>query len=89
MSKFKKVKTWKDILKDPRVDYAFHDSDGYWVDLHGEYYNCFNPDCRTIHEDTIAECAEHMNEGVVDATPEQIEKWYNGYGSECKRPHER
>jgi uncharacterized pyridoxamine 5'-phosphate oxidase family protein len=37
MSKFKKVKTWKDILKDPRVDYAFHDSDGYWVDLHGPF----------------------------------------------------
>ena len=85
MSEFKKVKTWKDILKDPRVEMAYRDRYGYWVDLHPEYINDYTAevshiDSRLVHGDDVAWCVEKLNNEVREATPKEIEEWLSGHG---------
>lgn len=68
----KKVRTYADIKKDPRVSDIYRDGDGYWIHLKRGWI-CEGMDCGTIHEDTIALCAERMNLDVK-YMPEVIER---------------
>ncbi len=54
-----KPRTRADIAAHPAVEQIFHDSDGWWVWLHDEYWSS-NMECGTIHEMTIRECCEQM-----------------------------
>jgi len=87
MSKFKKVRTWKDILKDPRVERAYIETDycwdpdhgkSIWVELKGEYINTFS-DTRSIHESTVKDCIEQLNLMVREATPKEVKQWFGGH----------
>jgi hypothetical protein len=67
----KKARTYNDILKDPRVDSVSDErgyGDGVWVYLKQGYINiCL--DSTFIHEHTIAECCQQLNEEVIPGTP--------------------
>lgn len=66
--KFKKCRTRKDIENDPRVDFvSYEDSDGIWVYLKYPYYNTYL-EIATIHEDTIKDCLEQLNNDVIENT---------------------
>ena len=62
--KFKKPKTKNDIARLPFVDKIVNEGeDGYWVYLK-EGYRSTRMECSTIHEPTIAECIEAINDGI-------------------------
>ena len=67
----KKARTYNDILNDPRVDSVSDErgyGDGIWVYLKKGYINQ-RLECGTIHEHTIAECCQQLNEEVIPQTP--------------------
>ena len=67
----KKARTYNDILNDPRVDSVSDErgyGDGIWVYLKQGYINQ-RLECGTIHEHTIAECCQQLNEEVTPSTP--------------------
>jgi hypothetical protein len=70
--KFKKVKTFAEANKDPRVEDAFAEmgniEDGkldYWINLK-EGYICKSMGCGTIHEQTKGACLDLLNNDVVE-----------------------
>lgn len=75
MSKFKKVKTWKDILKDPRVERAFVDSDGFFIYLNPAFYNT-QATSFGIREDTQREALRIFNRDVRPAKREEVARMY-------------
>jgi hypothetical protein len=63
---FKKCRTRKDIENDPRVEFvSYEDTDGIWIYLKHPYFNTF---CGVtiIHEWTIKDCLEQLNEYVIE-----------------------
>lgn len=67
----RKARTLNDIKAHPWVYDAFNDGDGWWVYMHAGF---IQPDmeCGSIHEDTIRECCDMLN-NARRATPEEIE----------------
>jgi len=62
---YKKARTMRDLRNDPRVSQVFNDGiDGIWVHLKEEFINN-RLECGTIHEYTIAECCQQLNEEVT------------------------
>lgn len=69
-SNFKKVRTFKDIQNDPRVDEFYKEYDtpfsnrySYWCYL--EYgWRSSSSECHTIHERTIKEICDEINNGL-------------------------
>lgn len=69
--KFKKARTYNDLTLDPRVDSISDErgyGDGVWVYLKQGYVN-IRLDSTFIHEWTIADCCEQLNEEVIPGTP--------------------
>ena len=69
--KFKKVRTFSEAGKDPRVDSAFSEignfesnKTDYWINLKDDYI-CKSMDCSIIHERTIKECLWLLNNDVI------------------------
>jgi hypothetical protein len=70
--KFKKVKTFAEANKDPRVECAFAEfgnmepnRNDYWINLK-EGYICESMGCGTIHEQTKGACLDLLNTDVVE-----------------------
>jgi hypothetical protein len=62
---FKIVRTYADVLKDPRVDYICKEDDNsWWIDLRADFI-CRNMECSIIHEPTLKECFFYLNNDVV------------------------
>lgn len=67
----KKARTMRDLETDPRVSFISdergicpHGGDGIWVYLKEGYTNT-HLECGTIHEYTIADCCQQLNENVT------------------------
>jgi hypothetical protein len=79
----KKVRTVADIERHPFVESTHSEDDGFredgrparWVYLHAGYISPEN-ECGTIHEGTVGECCELLN-NARRATLEEIE--HQGY----------
>jgi hypothetical protein len=70
MTKFKKVRTLKDIKNDPRVDFISDErhgwsDDGIWIYLKYPFYNRDNG-TTCVHEFTVADCVSNFNAFVVE-----------------------
>jgi hypothetical protein len=77
--KFKKVRTLAEAEKDPRVEKIYFEPNDYtekegswWIELK-EGYICRSMSCGTIHEDTLKQVLDLLNNDVVEGTEE------NGY----------
>lgn len=64
MPKYKKARTMRDLRNDPRVSMVFVDCDGIWVHLKDGFINN-RLECGTIHEHTIADCCQQLNQEVT------------------------
>jgi hypothetical protein len=69
--KLKKVRTFLEAGKDPRVDSIFSEIDNfednkpdYWINLK-EGYICKSMDCSMIHERTVKRCLWLLNNDVI------------------------
>jgi len=61
----KKARTMRDIRNDKRVSQVFNEGvDGIWVHLKDGFINS-RLECGTIHEYTIADCCQQLNEEVI------------------------
>lgn len=61
----KKARTMRDIRNDKRVSQVFDEGvDGIWVHLKDGFTNQ-RLECGTIHEYTIADCCQQLNEEVI------------------------
>lgn len=70
-TKFKKVRSVAEAKADPRVldmfaEYGNMESGKYdwWIDLHPDYV-CVKMEIATIHEQTVAECLDLLNNDVM------------------------
>jgi len=70
-TKFKKVRTLAEAKKDPRVQTIYFEPDDYreksgswWLELK-DGYKCRSMSCGTIHEDTLREVLDLLNNDVV------------------------
>jgi hypothetical protein len=62
---YKKAKTMRDLRNDKRVSQVFDEGvDGIWVHLKDGFINN-RLECGTIHEYTIADCCQQLNEEVT------------------------
>ena len=61
----KKARTMRDLRNDKRVSQVFDEGvDGIWVHLKDGFINQ-RLECGTIHEYTIADCCQQLNEEVT------------------------
>tara|TARA_R100000935_G_scaffold22484_1_gene41398 strand:- start:601 stop:855 length:255 start_codon:yes stop_codon:yes gene_type:complete len=69
MEKFKRVKTWKDVTNDPRVDSVevTNEDSKYWVYLKFPYYNCITQ-CMSLPCRTVEEACWNLNGDIKRAT---------------------
>ena len=72
MSKKMKIRTFKDILNDPRVSDVsderkspYGDNDGIWIYLKFPYYNPLT-ETTHIHEYTVKECLDILNNSIIN-----------------------
>lgn len=61
----KKVRTFKDIKNDSRVSDIYHENDqgikSWWCTLKAGWQDSSNPECHTLHEGTISQICELVN----------------------------
>lgn len=64
----------RDIQNDPRVSSVSDErsmGDGVWVYLKANFVNT-HLECHTIHERTVRECCEQLNNCIRKSTPEEV-----------------
>ncbi len=64
---YKKARTYADMGNDSRVDWVSDErgtEEGIWVYLKEGFINT-HLECGTIHEHTVAECCDQLNNAVV------------------------
>jgi hypothetical protein len=69
MTKFKKIKTLKETVNDPRVDSISDErngwsNDGIWIYLKPPYYNPVT-ETSSIHEWSVKECLDILNNDII------------------------
>lgn len=69
MTKFKKNRTLKDVVNDPRVDSISDErggwiNDGIWIYLKKPYYNP-NTETSCIHEWSVKDCLDILNNDII------------------------
>jgi hypothetical protein len=69
MTKFKKIRTLKEALSDPRVDLISDErngwsNDGIWIYLKMPYYNTLS-ETSCIHEWSVKDCLDILNNNII------------------------